>query len=81
MVKNNNNSRKPWMRSEPVEKSRSCGCGGEAKLKSRMNYPFGRKSKGIKITEYVCKKCSKRDLVSNRNLSDSISGKNRKGGR
>lgn len=55
---------KPWMRKEPLQKSRKCGCGGNAKLFSRTNYPFGRKSKGVFTLGWKCKECSSVSLVA-----------------
>jgi len=37
----------PWIRREPLQKTRTCPCGGTTKLMSRRNYPFGRKSDSV----------------------------------
>ncbi|MFH1290464.1 MAG: hypothetical protein ABIH92_03585 [Nanoarchaeota archaeon] len=55
---------KPWMRREPLQKTRVCECGGEAKLGSRTNYPFGRKSKGILTMGYTCRSCRKLTILN-----------------
>lgn len=41
------------------EKLAGCSCGGQAKLRSRKNYPFGRKSDSITSWFYGCKSCKK----------------------
>ena len=35
----------------------SCSCGAKAKLVSRKNYPFGKKSKAEVSQFYRCEKC------------------------
>jgi len=46
-------------RSNLPQKFVGCSCGGEAKLFSRKNYPFGRNSKSVKSRFYKCKSCDK----------------------
>ena len=46
------------------EKNISCSCDGNAKLSSRKNYPFGRKSKGVTSNFYKCKSCNKITFVN-----------------
>jgi len=36
-----------------------CSCGGNAKLSSKKNYPFGKKSKAITSVFYRCNSCNK----------------------
>jgi hypothetical protein len=36
-----------------------CSCGNSAKLCSRKNYPFGKKSKAITSQFYRCSSCNK----------------------
>ncbi|NCO11280.1 hypothetical protein GW924_01590 [Candidatus Pacearchaeota archaeon] len=40
-------------------KTIGCSCGGEAKLSSRRNYPFGAKSDPVTSKFYKCKSCKK----------------------
>ena len=49
----------------------NCSCGGKAKLGSRKNYPFGKKSKPKRTKFYKCKTCG----------NVMISNNNEKGGR
>ena len=46
-------------RGPSVEKEISCSCGSSAKLGSRKNYPFGKKSKPVRTNFYRCKGCGK----------------------
>ena len=46
-------------------KSISCSCGGEAKLKSKKNYPFGKKSASRTTWFYKCKSCNKVIFLDN----------------
>jgi len=39
------------------EKVMGCSCGGKARLSSRKNYPFGKKSTGITSRFYKCSSC------------------------
>ncbi|MAG38219.1 hypothetical protein CMI45_02445 [Candidatus Pacearchaeota archaeon] len=39
------------------EKTISCSCGSRAKLSSRTNHPFGKKSGGITANFYKCNSC------------------------
>jgi len=41
------------------EKMIGCSCGAQAKLGSRKNYPFGRKSDSVTSQFYRCKSCRK----------------------
>jgi hypothetical protein len=45
-----------FRREAPVT-SVACSCGSQAKLSSRKNYPFGKKSKGITSKFFKCKSC------------------------
>ncbi|MDP2925033.1 MAG: hypothetical protein Q8N99_01545 [Nanoarchaeota archaeon] len=43
-----------------IQKTIRCSCGNEAKQRIKRNYPFGRKSKCIKVTDYYCISCGKK---------------------
>ena len=57
---NNRNFRKPNTPAKVV----TCSCGGQAKLCSRKNYPFGKKSRGILSVFYKCGSCQKLRYVN-----------------
>jgi len=40
-----------------------CSCGARSKLKTRRNYPHGRKSKPVIFQYYKCEKCGKMDFL------------------
>jgi uncharacterized protein with PIN domain len=44
-------------------KTMRCSCGGEAKFRSKKNYPFGKKSSAVKSQFYKCPKCNKATFV------------------
>jgi hypothetical protein len=48
-----------YRREDQRSKTSSCSCGGEAKLTSRKNYPFGKKSGSVTSWFYKCKSCGK----------------------
>ena len=48
------------------EKRISCSCGGNAKLSSIKNYPFGKKSKGRTSWFYKCTSCKKRTQANSK---------------
>lgn len=50
-------------RRNTVEKTKTCSCGGVAKMGSRKNYPFGKKSDAITAKFYKCKSCSKMTFI------------------
>jgi len=50
---------KRYQRNNPSMKTISCACGSKAKLCSRKNYPFGRKSGSITSWFYKCLSCKK----------------------
>ncbi|MFH1802485.1 MAG: hypothetical protein ABH864_03465 [archaeon] len=52
-----------------VEKKVSCACGGNARLSSRKNYPFGEKSTSITSWFYKCPSC-KKVTFSSQNSTD-----------
>lgn len=42
---------------EPVKR---CSCGAVMKKRTRKNYPFGKKSKSLKINYYKCINCGEK---------------------
>ena len=52
-----NNKFNKFGRNNAPEKTIRCSCGSRAKIKTRMNYPHGKKSKAVKSTFYKCDKC------------------------
>lgn len=47
-----------------VMKVTRCGCGGEAKLKTRRNFTHGVKSTALSIKYYFCNSCGKRSVLT-----------------
>lgn len=55
---------KRYNQSTQTTKTVNCSCGGKAKMRSKKNYPFGRKSKGITSMFYKCVDCQKVTFIN-----------------
>ena len=54
-----NNKFNKFNRNNQLEKQILCSCKAKAKLISRKNYPFGKKSKAMISQYYKCGECGK----------------------
>lgn len=61
-----NNKFNKFGKSNQIEKFSSCSCGSQAKLKTRRNYPHGKKSKAIVSQLYECEKCGNLKIVADK---------------
>jgi len=59
-----NNKFNKFGRNNQLEKYSTCSCGAKAKLKSRKNYPHGKKSKPVTSKFYQCEKCGELKFVN-----------------
>jgi hypothetical protein len=50
-------------RAQSREKTIACSCGGNAKLTTKKNFPFGKKSKGVTAMFYKCISCKNRSYL------------------
>lgn len=57
-MKKQQSNQKYFNRNKPPL-SINCECGGDAKLRTRVNYSFGKKSKKVVKKFYKCNKCDK----------------------
>jgi uncharacterized protein with PIN domain len=59
----NKNNKTIRFRKEMPERYSICSCGAKMRLKSRKNYPHGKKSKPEISQFYQCEKCGKTKFV------------------
>ena len=66
-----NNNFKRRNQSQSRDRTIHCSCGSEAKLKTKKNYPYGRKSKCERTLAYYCNGCGKIEPVESLNKARS----------
>ncbi len=66
-----NNYFKRRNQSQRRDRTIHCSCGNQAKLRTKENYPFGRKSKCRRTVAYYCKGCGKIEVVESLNKTRS----------
>jgi C4-type Zn-finger protein len=59
-------NKKSYHRKNLRETKIKCPCGGTAILITRKNYPFGKKSKAVRVSYYKCQLCSLRTNAFNK---------------